>query len=78
MKLFIWTDPYQVSYGGSSVHVVAKTVAQARKLAANPTKSVSFGKYDNKDDLGNPAAITLGEPTHVLDVPCAIWDYYSE
>lgn len=79
MKLFIWADPYKVHYGNSSVHAVAETLEEAKAIAcSSKAKSVSYGQYDNTERTGNLEKMTLGEPTHVLDVPCAIWDYSAE
>lgn len=63
MKLFIWHDPIDISYGGSVLAVMAKTEAAARKKAANVTVS----QYGTKCLLGEVAAARLGPPDEVLD-----------
>lgn len=71
MKLFIWVDPYKVPYGTSWVHVVAETVEQARELAnSDDAIAVTFGKFRQEV----VPKYELGDPDHILDLPCAIWD----
>jgi hypothetical protein len=72
MKLFIWAEPYRVDYGTSAVFAVAETVEQARAIArgAPAYKYVEFG-YGIRD-------YDLGEPTRVVDLPCAEWHEWSE
>lgn len=75
MKLFIWNDPYTVSYGGSFLFVVAKDEAQARKLA----KTAQINKYGRSPTdgiLGDDLALALGEP-RIEDLPhaeCYHWE----
>lgn len=75
MKLFFWNDPYPVSYGSSSVFVVAETVEQARELAKTG-KHYSYGEYLNEER--SMSSIELGAPTRVVDLPCAEWHEWHE
>lgn len=73
MKLFVWSNPYPVSYGSSMVVAVAETVEQARELA----KSAPRYTY-NEFHQGDGYWVTLGEPTRIVDLPCAEWHEWSE
>lgn len=73
MKLFVWCEPYDVSYGTSMFYAVAETVEEAKALAVG-APNYAFGRY--KQD-GTPK-VELGEPTRVLDLPCAEWVYWEE
>lgn len=73
MKLFVWCDPYSVSYGSAMVFAVASDVDEARKIAASG-ECYSFGKYSD----GTPPSLVLGEPTRVVDLPCAEWHTWQE
>jgi hypothetical protein len=82
MKLFVWEKPYPVSYGMSCVYAVAETVEEAREVA----KRGNVLSYDilwdlDRPDLkhkGNRRDTELGEPTRILDLPCAEWREWSE
>jgi hypothetical protein len=77
VKLFIWADPYRVTYGSSLLVAVAETVEEAKEIAQTKAKSYSYGKYENTL-RGAGFAIDLGEPTRVVDLPCAEWHEWSE
>jgi hypothetical protein len=78
MKLYIWNDPYRVPYGGSHVYVVADTVEQARDQACS--------KYAITMTYGSPTraqrdwtGMNLDRPPdQIFDLPCAVWDEWSE
>lgn len=74
MKLFVWTGPYPVSYGSSVVFAIAETVEEARIVAARG-KLYSFAEYEQKADM---AQYALGEPTRIVDLPCAEWYEWEE
>lgn len=74
MKLFIWNDPYGVSYGGSCLYVVAETEEQARDIA----RSAKTSEYGSGADNHNHLPEELGPPTRVLDAPCAEVYEWSE
>lgn len=76
MKLFVWCNPYQVSYGSSMVFAVAATESAARKQAANGF-SYKYGKFKQDSDMTALAA-NLGKPDRVVDLPCAEWHEWSE
>lgn len=73
MKMFVWSDPYRVSYGSSMVMAVAETVDDARRIA----KSAPRYTY-NEFHQGDGCEIELGEPTRIVDLPCAEWHEWSE
>lgn len=74
MKLFVWVDPYQVSYGSSLLFAVAETVEEAKELAlSSRADAYSYGQYARP----NPG-VALGEPERIVDLPCAEWHVWSE
>lgn len=80
MKLFIWIDPYVVKYGQSRFMAVAEDVEQARKLAQT-CPSFMFGNMEcdnHRDDPSKRNSVLDKEPTRIVDLPCAEWDYFSE
>lgn len=74
MKMFVWADPYRVSYGSSLLVVVAETLEQAR-IVAMQGKAYTYGEFLS-DRL--PMEAIQSEPTRVIDVPCAEWHEWSE
>jgi hypothetical protein len=68
MKLFVWNEPYRVTFGGSIIYAVAETEDQARKQA----ETALVAQYGARPEARAAAqTLVLGEPTRVLDVPCA-------
>lgn len=76
MKLFIWNNPFKESYGGSFVFAVAKTEDEARRIATT-ADVMAYGEYD-EGPLSSRLEKPLGEPTRVLDLPCAEAYRWSE
>jgi hypothetical protein len=76
LKLFLWCDPYRVSYGSSMVFAVAASVEAAREMAAQG-KAYKYGEYEQERSPGELAA-KLKEPNRVLELPCAEWHEWSE
>jgi hypothetical protein len=81
MKLYFWANPYKVAYGESWVIAVAETLDDAKRQAA-AGKVFKFG-LDFSDSKRFPQEqsvlkIELGEPTRVVDLPCAEWHEWSE
>jgi len=72
VKLFVWSDPYPVNYGTSAVFAVAETVEQAREIAQG---APAYTYVEFRDGTGGRE---LGEPTRVVDLPCAEWHEWSE
>lgn len=72
MKMYVWNEPYEVSYGSSICFAVAETVEQAREIAA---RAWLYHYGFSKD---KPPKEVLGEPTRVYDLPCAEWHEWSE
>ena len=72
MKLYVWVDPYAVSYGNSMVFAVARNLREAKKVAKKG-KAYAHGKYAKETP-----EIELGEPTRVVDLPCAEWHIWQE
>lgn len=75
MKLYIWSDPYPVSYGTSMLVAVAADLDQAKIIASTSAKSYSYGVHEDKEI---PLNVKLGEPTRVVDLPCAEWHMWQE
>jgi hypothetical protein len=73
MKLYVWCDPYGVRYGNSMVFAIAENLEAAKVLAASGT-AYRFGEFEQPK---NPGAV-LGEPTRIVDVPCAEWHEWQE
>lgn len=72
MKLYIWNEPYSVSWGSSLLFAVAESLEEAKKIAAT-APGYRFGIHET----GTQSAV-LGEPTRVLDLPCAEWHEWQE
>lgn len=78
MKLFVWADPYRVTYGSSAVFAVAETVEEARREAARGNW-YSYVEFPHAHGGSADAlAAKLGEPTRVVDLPCAEWHEWTE
>lgn len=77
MKLFVWNEPYDVAYGQSMVFAVAETVEQARELCRTGTVC-TYGTPKDWEPKDWTKKINLGEPTRVVDIPCAEWHEWSE
>lgn len=74
MKMFVWSEPYRVNYGSSCCVAIAETVEQAREIAAIG-KLQSFFRFQQDTSM---QGVVLGEPTRILDLPCAEWYEVSE
>ena len=72
MKLYVWSDPYDVVYGSSLLFVVAESVEAAKEIARVGT-AWKYGKYRN-----TTPGVVLGDPTRVLELPCAEWHHWEE
>lgn len=73
MKLYVWSNPYPVSYGSSMVFAIAESEEQAREIAKT-APCYSFNEYDN----GKAPQDKLGKPIRVVDLPCAEWHEWRE
>lgn len=73
MRLYVWANPFSVPYGTSMCISVAASVEEA-KLQAEAGFFYSFVEYDH----GTLSGIVLGEPTRIVDLPCAEWHEWSE
>ncbi len=76
MKLYVWCDPYNVSYGSSMVFAIAESEEDARIVAENGLV-YKYCKYEQSNSYG-AIAKRLGTPDRVVDVPCAEWHEWSE
>jgi hypothetical protein len=79
MKLFVWTNPISVSYGGTCLYVVAEDEVQAREIASKALVS----KYGHKPEevVGRDVPRfdrKLGKPDRVVEAPCGEIYYWSE
>ena len=77
MKLFVWANPYSVSYGTSAVFAVAETIEEAREAAKAGT---GYAFVEFNQPVPDAAQIPLGEPTRVVEIngPVAEWHEWSE
>jgi len=73
MKLYVWAGPYHVPWGSSMLVVIATNLEEAKKLATTG-KLYSYGEYDHS----NTPEVELGEPTRVVELPCAEWYSFEE
>lgn len=72
MKLYVWSNPYRVSYGSTLVFAVAENLERAKEIASTG-KAYTYNEYGQKTPQVN-----LGDPIRVLDLPCAEWHEWSE
>ncbi len=72
LNLYVWANPYQVHYGGSSFIAVAESVEKAKAMAKTAA-ACSFATPS-----GAPPQIELGEPTSVHEGVQAMWDHWEE
>lgn len=79
MKLFVWANPYPVSYGSSMVFAVAETLEAARAEILGGNR-YSYGEFFDGSGAPIPTAQIekLGEPTRIVDLPCAEWHMWQE
>lgn len=80
MKLFIWNNPYSISYGNALLVVVAENVGNARLVAADQmlAKAYSYGLFEQRLPMSAEQVAKLGEPDRVVDIPCAEWHAWKE
>jgi hypothetical protein len=78
VKLYIWNDPYRVSYGGSHVYAIADTLEYARELACSKYAiTMSYGSPSREQKDWSMMNLSKA-PDQILDLPCAVWDEWSE
>lgn len=65
MKLFIWLDPYHVSYGASILYVIAGTEEKAREHAMTSIV-MSYGTPNHPPEIY--CAADLPAPTRVIEL----------
>jgi hypothetical protein len=74
MKLFVWNDPIDISYGGCCAYVIAADVDQARALAVK-APTAYYGRAPGRGDgvycLKLNEADVARPPDRVLELPCA-------
>ncbi len=75
MKLYVWNQPFSVSYGGSILYVLAENLTQARKKAL-AALDVGFGT--SYPDGRTRELKDLGKPDRVIDQPYAEVYWWSE
>ncbi len=74
MKVFIWREPYRVSYGSSLAIAVAETVEEAREQL----KSAGRSQYGHEPESFGPIDVGSREPDRVLEAPVAEVYEWSE
>jgi hypothetical protein len=72
MKLYVWNQPYSVSWGGSCLYVLAASLPSARKAARKAIVAAYGGVYDGStvtslDKLGEPDRIESGPYAEVYE-----------
>lgn len=72
MKLYVWSNPYEVCYGNSMIFAVAESEEQAKEIAAKAPCYI-WNQYDN----GN-SRVELGKPFRIVELPCAEWHEWHE
>lgn len=86
MRLYIWDDPYDVSYGSTLLFVVAESLEAARLLAKTTAKNGKNAWQHDKRDEDNPYAgerpvgvdVDNIEPSRVVDLPYAEFAEWME
>lgn len=81
MRMYIWEAPAKIPHGHCRYIAVAWNVAQARELALKAKGYFFDHEFDPLGDNGEippPEKIILGEPTRVVELPCAEWHVWSE
>lgn len=75
MRLFVWNNPYSVSYGGSIAYAVAESEEDARAMIVGaPVNAYGLGaEYRPK-----PPMDILGPPDAVHELPYAEIYEWSE
>lgn len=73
MKLFVWNNPYPVTYGSSLLIAIAENENQAREVITSSVTFNEFGATNSRHSRGYPADMVakLGPPLRVVDTPCA-------
>ncbi len=79
MKLFVWNSPYPVKYGQSLLMVVADTIEDALEQAPRG-RFFNCGLLDQDVAPEHMKALTalLGDPSRVVELPCAEWHEWVE
>lgn len=75
MKLYVWADPYHISYGSTMLIAVAESEEDARAIAEGSPR-YKYGQYRHDGETGG--GVVLGKPTRVVDLPCAEWHEWQE
>ena len=75
MKLFIWNNPYSVSYGGSCLYVLANNLSEARKLALS-SQDASFGGPWKEKKVG--IDVSKKKPDRIITKPYAEVYHWEE
>lgn len=72
MNVYIWNNPYPVSYGSSCLFAIAESEEAARKMVAD---KLEYGTSSGMMDLAN---LKLGAPDIVSTLPAAYIYHWSE
>lgn len=76
MKLYVWNNPYEVSYGGSCLYVIADSLRSARKLTKKALDT-GFGMPYCDNSL-NGCNVDKIKPSRVHKLPHAEMYSWSE
>lgn len=77
MKLFVWNNPYRVTYGGSCLYAIANTEEEARLIATKAATAPFGNLYSSGGELGECDALK-GPPNRIHELPYAeIYEWYE-
>lgn len=75
MKLFVWNEPYPVSYGSACLYVLAETEEEAREKALTAVDCSYGTPYADGRTI---KVDKLGKPTRVIEGPYAEVNWWQE
>jgi hypothetical protein len=82
MNLYVWVDPYEVSYGSSLAFAIAPSEDAARKILCSGVKSKAFSYGNCTNGFPNDEWMETikGPPTRVVPIGRGVgeWHEWSE
>ena len=74
MNLYIWNNPYHVTYGGTCLYALASNLREARHIALNSVIAVHGSTHAKKKIFMDK----LGKPSRIISKPYAEVYEWSE
>lgn len=74
IKLYVWNNPYQVSYGGTCAYAIAESEDQAREIVSRS----GVARYGYAPDGMAREVEVTGPPDRVHDLPYGEIYYWAE